>query len=72
VFAGLTRDLLAQNPKADGVFLGARIDLQTLALGLEAELGLPVVHSTAASVWWVCRELGAAAARGGGRLLAGR
>ena len=70
VLAHLTRDLLAHSPGADGVFLGARIELQSTAAALEAELGLPVLHGTQASVWWACRELGVKGMRGGGRLFA--
>jgi maleate cis-trans isomerase len=69
VLAGLTRDLLAESPDADGVFLGARIPLHTQAVALEAELGVPVLHGTQAGVWWACRELGLRGARGGGRLV---
>jgi maleate isomerase len=72
VFAELTRDLLAQSVAADGVFIGARIELQALAVSLEAELGRPVLHGTQAGVWWAARELGLGGVRGGGRLLAGR
>jgi maleate cis-trans isomerase len=70
--ASLVRELGSANREADGVFLGARIELHALALALEADLGLPVLHGTQASVWWACRELGLDGARGGGRLLAGR
>jgi hypothetical protein len=52
--------------------LGARIKLQALAVALEAELGLPVLHGTQGGVWWACRELGLNGARGGGRLFDGR
>jgi maleate cis-trans isomerase len=72
VFAQLTRELLAESPQADGVFLGARIELHALGLALEAELGVPVLHGTQAGVWWACRELNLSGVRGGGRLFAGR
>jgi maleate cis-trans isomerase len=67
--ARLVRELWARTREADGVFLGARIQLQALAVALEAELGVPVLYGTQASVWWATRELQLSGARGGGRLL---
>jgi maleate cis-trans isomerase len=72
VFGQLTREMLAQSPEADGVFLGARVQLQALAVSLEAELGLPVLHGAQAGVWWAMRQLDLQGARGSGRLLASR
>jgi maleate cis-trans isomerase len=69
--ADLVRELRARHLEADGVFLGARLQLHALAVSLEAELGVPVLHGTQAGAWWAVRQLGLGGMRGGGSLLAG-
>jgi maleate cis-trans isomerase len=56
--ARLTRELRSEHPEADGVFLGARVELNAVAAELEGGLGIPVLHANHAGVWWLLRELG--------------
>lgn len=53
----VVREQAAAHPGADGVFLGARVDLQEVATALEADLGLPVLHASQAGLWWLLRAV---------------
>ena len=65
----LARDLVLAHPDADAIFLGTRGNVMQVVLQLEADLGLPVVHSPQASLWWALRQLRVAPRPGWGRLL---
>lgn len=58
--AQLARGLRAGHPEADGMFLGARIELQAVSRALESELGIPVLHANHAGLGWALRQLGIA------------
>jgi maleate cis-trans isomerase len=69
-YYALARDLLAAHPDADAVLFGTRNNMQSVALALEADYGVPAVHGTQAGLWWALRHLRVAARPQGGRLLA--
>lgn len=55
----LARDAFAEVPGCQGIyFQGARLDPLGVIEPLERELGVPVVASTAAMLWWLCSTLG--------------
>ena len=66
----LARELVEAHPEADAVLLGTRGNVQDVARTIEEDLGLPVLHSTGAGLWWALRRLRVAPRPGGGRLLA--
>jgi maleate isomerase len=65
----LVRELLAAHPHADSVFLGTRSNVMSVVLQIEADLGVPVVHSPQAGLAWALRHLRVAPRPGWGRLL---
>ena len=68
-YYGLARKLVDAHPNADAIFFGTRSDVQEVALRLEADVGLPVVHGTQAGLWWALRILRVAPDWDCGRLL---
>jgi maleate isomerase len=65
----LVRELLREHPDADSIFLGTRGNVMQVVLQLEEDLGLPVVHSPQAGLWWALRHLRIAPRPGWSRLL---
>ncbi len=65
----LVRQLLTTHPEADSIFLGTRGNVMQVALQLEEDLGLPVVHSPQAGLWWALRHVRVAPKPGWGILL---
>ncbi|MDP9130779.1 MAG: hypothetical protein M3N35_10365, partial [Candidatus Binatota bacterium] len=67
----VARELWRQNPGADSLLLQGRWRTVAYVQELENDTRLPVVASTAASLWWVMRTLNIkASVPGFGRLLA--
>lgn len=68
-YADLARTLVGDHERADGVFLGGRGNLLSIAVELERQLGRVVLTARQGGAWWLLRTLGISA--GVGRLLAG-
>jgi maleate isomerase len=65
----LAKQLLLAHPESDSVFLGTRGNVMGVALQIEEDFGVPVVHSPQAGLWWALRHLRVAPRPGWGRLL---
>lgn len=65
----LARQVLAEQPTADAVFIGARGAVLQVAVQMEDDFGVPVVHGTQSGAWWALRQLGVRPESGHGRLL---
>jgi arylmalonate decarboxylase len=67
-YAELVRHLIGASPQAEGVFIGGRGNLLSIAIDLERTLDRAVLTARQAGVWWLLRTLGIPF--GYGRLLA--
>lgn len=69
-YAQLARTLVDAHPEADGIFLGGRGNLLSVAVELEQKLDRAVLTARQGGAWWLLRTLGLPF--GFGRLLASR
>ena len=69
-YYGLARDLVAAHPAADAILFGTRGNILREVLHLEADLGLPALHSPWVGLWWALGHLRVAPRSGCGRIVA--
>jgi maleate cis-trans isomerase len=65
----LARDTLETVTTGDAVVIFARGNMLSIARALEAELNVPVIEQTLATVWWSMSQFGLPAPAGYGKLL---
>lgn len=70
-YGRVAREALPRHPGAKAIVLAARGELREVALRLEQECGLPVIHQQQAALWWAFSRLGVPLPPGHGRLLSG-
>jgi maleate isomerase len=70
-YGRIALDALPKYPKVKAILLAARGELRDVAMHVETQTGLPVVHQQAAALWWAFTKLGVSLPAGHGRLLSG-
>jgi maleate cis-trans isomerase len=65
----LARETLPNYPSCDAVVIFARGNMLSIARALEAEVKIPVIEQTLATVWWSLAQFGFPAPAGHGMLL---